>query len=138
MDDYDVCCGVDVGKRSHHFTAIAVSGEVVFDSKVNQEEGDLRAAFGELASYGRIRLVIDQPGSMASLLIAVAKSLGIDAGFMTPKAMARAIDIVWRRLENRRARRFGPCGGRTRPSEAHQAYLGEIGGADKALQADVL
>ena len=92
--NYEVCCGIDVGKWSHHFYALhRESGEVLMDGKVSQDEGDLRRALCALKERGSLAIVVDQPGSMSSLLFAVARSVGAAIGFITPMAMARAIDM---------------------------------------------
>ena len=92
--EFDICCGVDVGKWEHHFTAVdRRTGEVVLDEKVEQSEREIAARLGGLSAMGKTMVVVDQPGSLASLLIAVADSLGVARGFITPTAMSRAIDM---------------------------------------------
>lgn len=89
---YDVYCGVDVGKWSHHFYGIdKATGEVLIDGKVGQNEESIRDAFASLG--GSALIVVDQTGSISSLLFAVARDMGLALGFLTPVAMSRAIDM---------------------------------------------
>lgn len=93
-EKFTICCGVDVGKWAHHIVAINVdTGEVLLDSKVNQSEPELRAVFAQLAAAGSARIVVDEPGPMSRLLFAVARDMGIGIGFITSRAMAKAIDM---------------------------------------------
>ena len=92
--DHDICCGIDVGKWSHHVVALATAtGELLVDSRVDQSEAALRAMFGPLIKLGRVKAVVDEPGPMSRLLFAVAEDMGIEVGFITSKAMAKAIDM---------------------------------------------
>ena len=71
--EFDISCGVDVGKWSHHFTAIdRRTGEILLDEKVGQDEGEIRGALSRILESGRTMVVVDQPGSMSALLFAVA------------------------------------------------------------------
>ena len=74
--EFDISCGVDVGKWSHHFTAIdRRTGEVLLDAKIGQDEREIRDALGELMRVGRTMVVVDQPGSMSALLFAIADDM---------------------------------------------------------------
>lgn len=100
--DFDICCGIDVGKWSHHFTAVdRRTGEILLDQKVDQSEAAIRDALSRLVSLGRLLVVVDQPGNMAALLFATADDMGIEKGFMTPKACGSGNRDVWRRFEDR-------------------------------------
>lgn len=91
---YSVCCGVDVGKSSHHFAAIIpATGELVFDGKVEQSESGIRDALLSVSLFGSPVVVVDQPGNMAALLFAVCDDMGIAKGFITPRAMSQAIEM---------------------------------------------
>ena len=93
-NEFAVCCGVDVGKWAHHVVAIDTeTGEVLFDSKVDQSEREIRAALSPLCAAGKVRVVVDEPGPMSRLLFAVAKDMGMEIGFLTPRAMAKAIEM---------------------------------------------
>ena len=88
---YDVCCGVDVGKYSHHMVALDASGEVLAEGPVRQSEAAIREALAPVAAAGRARVVVDQPGPLSSLLLAVAADMALDVGFITPRAMREGI-----------------------------------------------
>lgn len=89
---YKTYCGVDVGKWSHHFYGIdKETRRVLIDEKVPQDETEIGRALSLLG--GRALIVVDQPGSMSSLLIAIARSMHVEVGFMTPMAMSKAIDM---------------------------------------------
>ena len=90
---HGVVLGFDVGRYSHHMTAIdAHTGEVVASRPVGQDEAEIRDALGPYAGTNAI-VVVDQPGDLSSLLFAVARDMGLDIGFITPKAMAKGIDL---------------------------------------------
>ncbi len=67
--------GLDVGKGDHHATVLGADGAARFDRPVRNE----RAAMERLADDAgeRAALVIDQPGSIAALAIAVARQRGV-------------------------------------------------------------
>ena len=58
---YSVCCGVDVGKSSHHFAAIIpATGELVFGGKVEQSGSGIRDALLSVSLFGSPVVVVDQ------------------------------------------------------------------------------
>ena len=90
---HGVVVGFDVGRYSHHMTAIdAHTGEVTASRPVGQDESEIRSALEPYAGTDAIA-VVDQPGDLSSLLFAVAREMGLDVGFITPKAMAKGIDL---------------------------------------------
>lgn len=96
------------------------TGEVLFDSKVDQSEREIRAALSPLCAAGKVRVVVDEPGPMSRLLFAVAKDMGMEIGFLTPRAMAKAIEMYGGDIKTDRARCDHPRRGRIRNSEAGQ------------------
>ena len=95
-----VVLGFDVGRYSHHMTAIdAETGEVVASRGVEQGERDIRDAIGPYAGR-RAAVVVDQPGDLSSLLFAVARDMGCEVGFITPRAMAGGIDLYGGELKS--------------------------------------
>ena len=106
--EFDISCGVDVGKWSHHFAAIGRrTGEVPLDEKIGQGEGGIRGAPSRILESGRTTIVVGQPGSMSALLFAAADDMGVPRGFITPEAMAQAIET---------------CGGEVK-ADAHDALV---------------
>lgn len=95
-----VVLGFDVGRYSHHMTAIdARTGEVVASRGVEQAEPDIREAVGPYA-LGGAAVVVDQPGDLSSLLLAVARDMGFEVGFITPRAMAKGIELYGGELKS--------------------------------------
>lgn len=95
-----VVLGFDVGRYSHHMTAIdARTGEVVAGRGVEQTEPDIREAI-EPYALGDAAVVVDQPGDLSSLLLAVARDMGLGVGFITPRAMAKGIELYGGELKS--------------------------------------
>lgn len=97
---HGVVVGFDVGRYSHHMTAIdARTGEVVASRGVEQTEPDIREAI-EPYALGDAAVVVDQPGDLSSLLLAVARDMGLGVGFITPRAMAKGIELYGGELKS--------------------------------------
>ena len=95
-----VVLGFDVGRYSHHMTAIdARTGEVVASRGVEQTEPDIREAI-EPYALGDAAVVVDQPGDLSSLLLAVARDMGLGVGCITPRAMAKGIELYGGELKS--------------------------------------
>lgn len=88
---YDTWCGVDVGKNSHYAVILNGDGEVGRRA-VGQDELAIRELIA-LAGGRSPLVVVDQPGPTSSLLLSVCRDCGVDAGFIPPKVMARAIEL---------------------------------------------
>ena len=89
--DYDVWCGVDVGKNSHYAVILGEDGEVGRRA-VDQDETAIRELLDQVGGSNAL-VVVDQPGPMASLLLSVCRDSRVDAGFIPPKVMAKAIEL---------------------------------------------
>lgn len=88
---YSTWCGIDAGKHSHF--AVTLDSAGVADRRlVKQDEREIAELIGGLAP-GESLVVVDQPGPMSALLLSVCEELGVDAGFIPPKVMAKAIDL---------------------------------------------
>jgi len=90
---YDVFCGVDVGKSEHHACALDPAGRRLFDKPLPNDQGALAAALSRLAGHGKVLVVVDQPAAIGALVIAVARSLGIDVGYLPGLAMRRIAEL---------------------------------------------
>jgi transposase len=90
---YAVFCGVDVGKSEHHACALDGSGKRVHDRALPNDERALQAVLGGLQARGRVLVVVDQPASIGALVIAVARSMGIDVAYLPGLAMRRIADL---------------------------------------------
>ena len=82
---YDVYAGFDVGKFTHHVVALHVKDQQkVLSRRIPQDEEEIRSVLKELTPYGRLLVAVDQKGSFGRLLVATAKDMGHDVGFLTP------------------------------------------------------
>ena len=90
---YVVFCGLDVGKSEHHACALDRAGKRLYDKPLPNDEAALTAVFNRLAVHGKVLVVVDQPASIGALAIAVARSLGIDVGYLPGLAMRRIADL---------------------------------------------
>jgi transposase len=87
-----VYCGVDVGKSEHHACALDPAGRRLHDRPLPNGQAALAAVLTGLAVHGKVLVVIDQPASIGALTIAVARSLGIDVGYLPGLAIRRITD----------------------------------------------
>lgn len=90
---YDVFCGLDVGKETHHAAALTGDGMKLVDRVVANGETELRALFEQLRVSGNVLAVVDQPSSIGSLPIAVARAMGIDVAYLPGLSMRRIADL---------------------------------------------
>jgi transposase len=89
----DVFVGVDVGKAQHHAVALDADGSVVLDRSLPQDEANLVELIGNLQQRGRVLFVVDQPATVGALPLAVARSMGVDVGYLPGLAMRRIADL---------------------------------------------
>jgi len=92
-DDVDVWVGLDVGKEDHFADVLDDGGESLFARSVANDEADLVALLERAATHGAPGLVIDQPGSIAQLAIAVAARAGVPVAYVPGLVMRRAADL---------------------------------------------
>ncbi len=93
MSDYEVFCGLDVGKAAHHACALDRGGRRLFDAELPQDEARLRRLLDDLGRHGELLLVVDQPNTIGALPIAVARAVGVDVGYLPGLAMRRIADL---------------------------------------------
>jgi hypothetical protein len=91
--EFEVFCGVDVARETHHAVALDHGGRRLVDRPLPNDEAALRALFTELTGHGRVLVVVDQPASIGALAIAVARSMGIEVGYLPGLAMRRIADL---------------------------------------------
>ena len=91
--DVDVWVGLDVGKEEHFADVLDDDGEAIFSRSIANDEADLEALLERAAGHGTPGLVIDQPGSIAQLAIAVARRRGIPVAYVPGLVMRRAADL---------------------------------------------
>src|SRR5829696_6034672 len=89
----EVFCGVDVAREMHHAVAVDRAGRRLADRPLPNDEAALRNLFTELARHGRLLVVVDQPASIGALAIAVARSMGVEVGYLPGLAMRRIAEL---------------------------------------------
>jgi transposase len=92
-DEVTVWVGLDVGKDVHYADVLDDAGEAVFGRAVANDEADLDAVLARASEAGVPGLVIDQPGSIAQLAIAVAARRGVAVAYVPGLVMRRAADL---------------------------------------------
>ncbi len=75
-DDIDVWLGLDIGKQSHHACALDRHGDRIVDKPLGQDEAQIRELLARLGEHGNVLLVVDQPNTIGSLPLAVARGMG--------------------------------------------------------------
>lgn len=91
--EYAVFCGVDVGKGTHHATALDRDGRRLHDKELPQDEAALRGLFRSLQSHDPVLVVVDQPNTIGALPIAVARASSCEVGYLPGLAMRRIADL---------------------------------------------
>jgi hypothetical protein len=71
--DVEVLVGGDVSKGEHHATAVDAAGQTLLSRTVANDQAALEALLDAAGEHGTPALVIDQPGSIAALALAVAR-----------------------------------------------------------------
>jgi transposase len=91
MDEIRVWIGLDVGKADHHATVIDAGGGVLFDRAVRNDEQAIERLLDSAGE--RAALVIDQPGSIGTLAVTVARRRGIPVAYVPGLVMRRASQL---------------------------------------------
>ena len=86
-DDIDVWVGLDVGKSAHHAHALDHDGNTLYDKPLKQDEKAIRTMLGKLSKHGRVLLVVDQPNTIGSLPLTVARNMGIAVAYLPGTAV---------------------------------------------------
>jgi transposase len=89
----DVWVGLDVGKGEHFADVLDNDGERLFARAVANDQAALEALLDRAAQHGTPGLVIDQPGSIAQLALAVAARRGTPVAYVPGLVMRRAADL---------------------------------------------
>jgi transposase len=58
-EQYDVYCGLDVGKQAHYAVAVDRNGKRLYDAALPQDEQRPRTLFDRLGRHGRVLVVVD-------------------------------------------------------------------------------
>jgi hypothetical protein len=105
--------GLDVGKEDHHATVVSAAGERLFELAVRNDEAQVERLLDLALESGPCALVIDQPGSIGSLAVCLARRRGVPVAYVPGLVMRRASELYPGRGQDRpprqlRARRHGP------------------------------
>jgi transposase len=92
-EQVDVWVGLDVGKEEHFAEVLDNDGERIFARSVVNDQGALEALLDRAAQHGTAGLVIDQPGSIAQLALAVARLRQVPVAYVPGLVMRRAADL---------------------------------------------
>ncbi|MBH5146839.1 IS110 family transposase [Rhodococcus erythropolis] len=90
---YAVFCGIDVGKGEHHAVGLDASGDRLYDKPLPNDEMKLRAVFDDLARYGPVLVIVDQPNTIGALPVTVARACGHDVAYLPGLSMRRIADL---------------------------------------------
>lgn len=86
--------GLDVGRGEHHATAVTPAGKKAFDKRLPHSEPRLRGVFSKLqAKHGTVLVVVDQPASIGTLPLAVARDMGCPVACLPGLTMRRIADL---------------------------------------------
>lgn len=94
QEDIGVWLGLDVGKQSHHACDLDSRGERICDKPLAQDEAQIRALLERLSGHGRVLLVVDQPNTIGSLPLAVARDMGATVAYLPGAAMHKASQLL--------------------------------------------
>jgi hypothetical protein len=92
-EQVDVWVGLDVGKKEHFADVLDNDGEGLFARAVANSQADLETLLDRASRHGTPGLVIDQPGSIAQLALAVAARRGTPVAYVPGLVMRRAADL---------------------------------------------
>jgi hypothetical protein len=90
---YDVFCGIDVARETHHVVALDPHGQRLIDRPLPNAEPELAELFTQLEAHGLVLVVVDQLASIGALAIAVARSMNIAVAYLPGLAMRRIADL---------------------------------------------
>ena len=92
-EQVDVWVGLDVGKEEHFAEVLDNDGERIFAGSVVNDQAALEALLDRAEEQGTVGLVIDQPGSIAQLALAVARGRQVPVAYVPGLVMRRAADL---------------------------------------------
>ena len=78
---------------THFADVLDEAGSPLFAVAVANDEADIEALLARAESFGSPALVVDQPGSLARLVLAVAARRGVPVAYVPGLVMRRAADL---------------------------------------------
>jgi transposase len=91
VDEVKTWIGLDVGKADHHATVIDAAGGAVFDRPVHNDEAAIERLLDDAGPSAA--LVIDQPGSIGTLAVALARRRDVPVAYVPGLVMRRASEL---------------------------------------------
>lgn len=85
--------GLDIGKTSHHATALTAEGTKIWDKPLPQSEPRIRELLTKLSTQGTVLLVVDQPKTIGALPVAIAQDMEIQVPYLPGLTMRRVADL---------------------------------------------
>jgi transposase len=85
--------GLDVGKSFHVAHVMDENGELLFEREVENAEPAIERLIDDMLERGTCAIVIDQPGSIAALVLALAARRGVPVAYVPGLVMRRASDL---------------------------------------------
>ena len=92
-EQVSVWVGLDVGKETHFADLLDNDGERLFARAIGNDQGDIEALLDRAGKHGVPGLVIDQPGSIAQLVLTVAAKREVPVAYVPGLVMRRAADL---------------------------------------------
>ena len=92
-EQVNVWVGLDVGKEEHFAEVLDDDGERIFARSVINDQAALEGLLDRAGEHGTPGLVIDQPGSIAQLVLAVARARQMPVAYVPGLVMRRAADL---------------------------------------------
>ena len=92
-EQVNVWVGLDVGKEEHFAEVLDNDGERIFARSVINDQAALEALLDRACEHGTAGMVIDQPGSIAQLALAVARDRQVPVAYVPGLVMRRAADL---------------------------------------------
>ena len=145
-DETTVWIGLDIGKTEHFADVLDEAGSPLFARAVANDEAAIEALIARAESFGSPALVVDQPGSLARLVLAVAARRGVPVAYVPGLVMRRAADLYPGESKTDRRDAFVLADtGRTRRHQVHWLDAGNdelleqlrvLNGYDTDLAAD--
>lgn len=124
-EQVDVWVGLDVGKEEHFAEVLDADGERIFARSVINDQAALEGLLDRAGEHGTAGLVIDQPGSIAQLVLAVARARGVPVAYVPGLVMRRAADLYPGEAKTDKRDAFVIADtGRTRRKQVHWLDVG--------------
>jgi hypothetical protein len=124
-EQVDVSVGLDVGKEEHFAEVLDDDGERIFARSIVNDQAALEGLLDRAGEHGTVALVIDQPGSIAQLALAVAATRQVPVAYIPGLVMRRAADLYPGEAKTDRRDAFVIADtGRTRRKQVHWLDVG--------------